>query len=209
MLDSGAVSSVINRSVYEYLLSRDYKLYSCKVAITTVDGTMHMALGCMKVDYELKGIRRKIPTLVVVGLKAKLVLGWDFWKAFGIEPCFVSETFGIQVCNLSEEQITETNFNSELIDEAADITPPKCISVEEPHELNESEKTQLKRVVDKLPFCNPEGELNKTWLKVAKIDTGNAAPVRCKMRIIPPAKLAKVVEEIDRLERRHPQSRVI
>lgn len=204
LLDSGAVTSVINRAVYEYLLNRGYKLYACNIAISTIDGTMHMALGYMNVDYELSGIRRKIPTLVVSQLKATLVLGWDFWKAYGIEPCFRSETFGIRIYNTIEESDSpqETIFSSEPIDEVADITPPKCINVEEPHELDENEKAQLKKIVDKLPFCEPTGELSKTWLKEAKIDTGEATPVRCKMRMISPGKLARVLEEIDRLEQR-------
>lgn len=211
LLDSGAVSSVMNKAVCDYLLSREYKLYECNVAITTVDGTMHMALGYVKVDYELRGIRRKVPTLVVERLRTTLVLGWDFWNAFGIKPCFVneksghtvvSETFGIQIFNQNEDSSHETTFVSEPVDEISDVTPPKCINVEEPHILNIREQERLKEVIDNLPFCKPEGELNKTWMKEATIDTGNAAPVRCKMRIIPPAKLAKVIEEIDRLERR-------
>lgn len=209
LLDSGAVSSVMNKSVCNYLLSREYKLYSCNVAITTVDGTMHMAEGYMKVDYELRGIRRKVPTLVVNNLKTALVLGWDFWDAFGIKPCFVSkgqmivsETCGIQIVNQKEEISHETIFMSEQIDEASDITPPKCINVEQPHELSSRDQQLLDEVVSKLPFCKPEGELNKTWMREATIDTGNASPVRCKLRIIPPAKLARVIEEIDRLERR-------
>lgn len=202
LLDSGAVSSVMNRSVYEYLVSRELKLYECSVAITTVDGTAHMALGYMKVDYEWNGVRRKIPTLIVLGLKTQLVLGWDFWRAFGIKPCFTRDVCEIEIGSMSKEQVIETMFSSEPVDEASDVTPPKCVSVEEPHMLNEKEKAQLENVVSKLPFCKQEGELNKTWLKEARIDTGNATPIRCKIRMIPPAKLAKVIEEIDRLEKR-------
>lgn len=231
LLDSGAVASVMNKGVYEYLLNRDYKLYACNIAITTVDGTMHMALGYMKVDYELRGIRRKIPTLVVEKLKATLVLGIDFWDAYGIKPCFVREVFGTKVYSSIEEEEAErkmssgvneifsveiykptgerekqeelqTVFSSTPSDEVSDITPPKCINVEEPHELVESERNRLKEVVDKMPFCDPNGELNKTWLKEARIDTGDAAPIRCKVRMIPPGKLAKVLAEIDRLEKR-------
>lgn len=202
LLDSGAVSSVMNKGVYDYLVSREVKLYKCNVAITTVDGTSHMALGYMKVDYELNGVRRKIPTLVVLGLKTQLVLGWDFWKAFGIEPRFTRDVFGIEIGSVDKEQVTETIFNSIPIDEVADVTPPKCVNVEEPHILSDEQQKLLDSVVSKLPFCKPEGELNKTWLKKAKINTGDATPIRCKMRIIPPAKLARVVEEIDRLEAR-------
>lgn len=53
-----------------------------------------------------------------------------------------------------------------------------------------------------MPFCSVDGELSKTWLKTAKIDTGNAKPVRSKVRMIPPGKLEKVLKEIDRLEKR-------
>lgn len=204
LLDSGAQTSVMGLETYEYLLESGYKLFPCNIAISTVDGTTHMALGYMNVKYQVRGITRTIPTLVVQQSAAPLVLGMDFWNAYRIKPCFVSNTYGIEVIQESSESKDDPNlvFTSEITDEAAEITPPKCINVEQAHDLTEEQQKALDEVIEKLPFCKPEGELSQTWLRVAKIDTGNARPVRSKLRIIPPAKLARIVKEIDRLEAR-------
>lgn len=204
LLDSGAQLSVMGTEIYEYLLSKGHELYPCNIAITTVDGTAHMAMGYMKVKYTVKGIKRVIPTLVVAQSSAELILGIDFWNAYRIKPCFVSNTYGIKVIEGDSSQVDDPNtvFHGEIIDLASDITPPKCINVEQAHELNDEQRISLDRVIEKMPFCSVDGELSKTWLKTAKIDTGDAKPVRSKVRVIPPGKLEKVLKEIDRLEKR-------
>lgn len=204
LLDSGAQMSVMGREMYEYLINQGHKLYPCDIAITTVDGTAHMALGYIKVKFTIRGIKRVIPTLVVEQSAAPLVLGMDFWNAYRIKPCFVSNTYGIQVVPGDSECTEDPNlvFHSESTDLTSDVTPPKCINVEEAHILTGKQRKELDEVIRKLPFCSEEGELSKTWLKTAKIDTGNARPTRSKVRMIPPGKLARVLQEIDRLEKR-------
>lgn len=84
----------------------------------------------------------------------------------------------------------------------ADVTPPKCISAEVPHELTKEQRDRLEEVISRFPFTNPNGELNKTHLREVKIDTGDAKPVRCKLRYDPPWKTQKIIEEVDRLVER-------
>lgn len=204
LLDSGAMSSIMNRMLYDRLFKSGLKLYPCDIYMTTADGASHKALGYMKVPYLVRGVKRMIKTLVVEQSEAELILGMDFWNAFRIKPCFTSNTFGISVASGESTLTYDPNEHnaSERIDFEADITPPKCINVEQEHDLTNEERDRLNRVIETFPFCSKEGELNKTQLRVAQIDTGDAKPVRCKLRIEPPHKQKLIIEEIERLERR-------
>lgn len=204
LLDSGAQSSTMNEKTYEKIKKDGLQLFPCNVVISTCDGTKHRALGYVNVPFIVRKVKRIIPTLVVKQMEAELILGMDFWNAYRIKPCFTSNSYGIKVMSSEslfigdpneDNNCTEINFES-------DITPPKCQNVELPYELSTHEKKKLERVIQLFPFCSKEGELNKTHLKKAKIDTGDANPVRCKMRLEPPWKLKKIIEEIDRLEQR-------
>lgn len=203
LMDSGAESSIMNENLYNQLKETEQlTLHKCNVFISTADGTSHKALGYVEVPYVVKKIKRVIPTLVVRQSSAKLILGIDFWNAFRIRPCFIRNTYGINVIEGSTQVFSDPNDAHEPVDFLADVTPPKCINIELPHELTEKQKSELKRVTDKFPFCNKEGILNLTPLKVAKINTGDAEPTRCKLRIEPPWKQKMIVEEIERLEKR-------
>lgn len=204
LLDSGAQASIMNRILYENLKKNGMKLYDCNIYITTADGTSHKTLGYAKVPYVIRGVKRIIPTLVVEQCAVELVLGIDFWNAFRIKPCFTSYIFGIEVASGESAEMVDPNdgIGNENVDFEADITPPKCINVGLPHKFSELEKSRLDFVVNKIPFCSKEGELNKTHLKTAKIETGDAKPYRCKLRIDPPHKQKKIIEEIERLEKR-------
>lgn len=204
LLDSGAQSSAMNGKTYEKIKKYGLKLEKCNVVISTCDGTKHKALGYINVPYVVRKVRRIIPTLVVEQMEAELILGIDFWNAYRIKPCFTSNTYGIKIMASESLFIGDPNEDSTYteINFESDITPPKCLNVELPYDLSIEERRKLEEVIKLFPFCPKDGELNKTHLKEAKIDTGDANPVRCKMRIDPPWKLKKIIEEIDRLEQR-------
>lgn len=201
LLDSGAQSSIMNHALYEKMLSKGLALRSCNVILTTADGTGHKAMGYMDVPYKVEDKVRIVPTLIVKESAVGLILGWDFWNAFGIVPYFMPNKVNVDVAGAREEAIQYCD-NENLEDFESDITPPKCINVEEEHSLTFEQESRLSRAMSMFPFCNPSGELNKTQLREAKIDTGNASPVRCKLRYDPPWKLQRIIQEIDRLENR-------
>lgn len=202
LMDSGAMSCVVSGKIYRYLKSIGCKLKKCNVVIETADGTRHKALGYIDIPYTVRGIRRIIPTLVVEQSAVDIILGWDFWCAYRIKPCFVSSAFGIEVVNGGEKIEYDPNEGKGSENIEADVLPPKCIKVEEAHQLDSLQTRMLEEVKSKFPFCNLEGELNFTHLKEAHIDTGDAKPIRCKQRIDPPWKLKKIIKEIERLESR-------
>lgn len=199
LLDSGAQASVIDKSICNELIKRGKALHACNVVVTTAAGDKDMALGYINVTYQVRGLKKEIPTLAVNNCPSKVILGMDFWDAYRIKPCFTTNIFGLDVDPNEDE-----NDQDEVEDAFGDseILSPRCLQAEIPYVLSEEQKNRLDEVKGSFPFCNPEGELNKTWLREAKIDTGDAAPVRCKIRPMSPYKLKMVVEEIDRLERR-------
>lgn len=225
LLDSGAQASIINALLAEQLEARGIKLRECDIYITTADGARHPVMGYMNIPYTLNGVKHTVATLVIRQACVRLVLGMDFWNAFRIKPCVVEDICALQIHDNDNEikfDVNDRNENSEVgectnVTSAndgeikndtiydsfeADVTPPKCISAEEPHILSDEQRNRLNEVINKFPFTDPNGELNKTHLKVVSIDTGDAKPYRCKMRYDPPWKTQKIIEEVDRLEKR-------
>lgn len=204
LLDSGAQSSIMNEKTYEKMRKDGLKLEKCDIVIATCDGTTHDALGYVNVPFTVRNVKRTIPTLVVAQMEANLILGIDFWNAYRIKPCFTRNTYGISVMASNSIYASDPNDGTHCIETnfESDITPPKCLNVEEPHVLSREEQKKLEDVIKSFPFCPKEGLLNATHLKTAKIETKNAEPVRCKMRIEPPWKMKKIIEELDRLEGR-------
>lgn len=204
LMDSGAQSSIMNEHTYEQLRLDGLKLEKCDVGISTVDGTKHDSLGYVNLPMTVRSVKRIIPTLVIREMETPLILGIDFWNAYRIKPCFTHNTYGIKVMAAETVALGDPNDgkNFAVLDFESDILPPKCLNVESVHDLSEEQHEKLNRIVKSFPYCPKTGELNKTQLKEAKIDTGTAEPVRCKMRIEPPWKLKKIIDEIDRLESR-------
>lgn len=229
LLDSGAQASIINTFLADQLVARGLKLRECDIYVTTADGSRHKVMGYINIPYSLRGIKRRVATLVVKESCVQLVLGYDFWQAFNIEPCIVQNACCLQIdeeiggakietsnevmfpstnevpsnnCKTGEaENFTSANSTEEDSFET-DVTPPKCISAEMPHDLTVEQRERLNEIIAQFPFTDPSGELNYTHLKQVKIDTGNAKPYRCKLRYDPPWKTQKIIEEVDRLVKR-------
>lgn len=199
LLDSGGQASVMEKTIADELVKKGLKIHNCDILVTTAVGRSSKALGYMNVTYRVRGLKKTIATIVVEKCPAKLILGMDFWHAYRLKPCFTSNILGLEV-EEADSGIGESEVEDAFCDE--DIQSPRCLKAETPHELKDEQRARLDSVISKFPFCNTEGELNKTWLREVRIDTGDAEPVRCKIRPMSPYKLARVVEEIDRLERR-------
>lgn len=128
LLDSGAQASVMNVIMYESMKEEGVNLNECNVAISTADGTTHKALGYVNVPHVVKNIKRTIPTLVVEQAAVRLILGMDFWNAFRIKPCFISNTYGIRVIDGKEQVLSDPNENNGPIDVQAEITPRNALT---------------------------------------------------------------------------------
>lgn len=84
LLDSGASISVLNST--KLIEKHGLKLLKATVVVSTADNTEHECLGYANVPYTFAGNTKVIPTIIVPQISKTLILGMDFWQAFGIKP---------------------------------------------------------------------------------------------------------------------------
>lgn len=84
LLDSGASISVLNST--KLIDKHRLKLFKATVVVSTADNTTHECIGYSNIPYTFAGITKVIPTIIVPQLSKTLILGMDFWNAFGIKP---------------------------------------------------------------------------------------------------------------------------
>lgn len=84
LLDSGASISVLNST--KIVEKHGLKIFKAAVVISTADNTEHECIGYANVPYTFAGTTKVIPTIIVPQLSKTLILGMDFWHAFGIKP---------------------------------------------------------------------------------------------------------------------------
>lgn len=174
LLDSGADCTVISARAAEQIGLQDVSTIRKSFQLRTADETVHEQNTLYLLSYEYVGRSVIIPTVVLPQLGVPVVLGMDFWHAFGITPT-------INSINLIEVEETE-----------------EFCPVRHEHVLTEEQKKALDAIVAQLPFSRP-GMIGKTDLLKHSIDTGDAAPVRRKPRILSPYMEELVKEEIGRM----------
>lgn len=168
MLDSGANISVIGRGG-ENLLSQASKRSPTSTLIKTADGTMHVPSEAIELLLSFMGQTRKILLHVLPSIQRPLILGMNFWKAFGIVIQLADDPYRKGLCALDET-----------------------------HTLESHQKERLASVVDSFPYTKP-GRLNYTSLIQHHIDTGDASPVRQRPYVHSPYMHELLLEEIDRM----------
>lgn len=168
MLDSGANISVIGRGG-EYLLKQASRRTSTATLIKTADGTMHVPNEVVDLSLTFMGKTRKILFHVLPSIQRPVILGINFWNAFGFVIQMDDDLYRKGVCALDET-----------------------------HTLEIQQKNLLTNVVNSFPYTQP-GRLNYTSLIQHHIDTGDAAPVRQRPYVHSPYMHEMILEEIDRM----------
>jgi transposase InsO family protein len=107
LLDSGATCTILGRESEKLIKSLGLEMSNETVKVSTADGTNHTVKGSVNMPYLFNKKTIVIPTLVVPSLSKKLILGCDFWKAFGLcvtmlEELNVVESFEIEQCEQKE-----------------------------------------------------------------------------------------------------------
>lgn len=125
LLDSGANRSILGVGSAKLLDSCKLKILNANTDVTTASGQHLEVQGYVNLPISFNGITKIISTLVIPTLKRRLILGTDFWNAFGIVP---------QVCHTTVEEV-------ENIDESLDLT-------EDQHEQLEQVKSLFKPTVE-------------------------------------------------------------
>lgn len=176
LLDSGASVSVTN--IVDIAEKHGLVMHQSPFRIVTADKTVHECLGYVHLPIVFRGVTKIIPTLVVPQISRNLILGYNFWKVFGIKPMILGENGFEQVASLTieEGQSVETiEFSCFPIDalpiikqmepdETLDIpalelpeaskTTPETIETE--HELTENEREELVKIMKTFPYTTEE-----------------------------------------------------
>lgn len=132
LLDSGAHRSILGVGSLKLIKSCKLKLFPADVDLVTASGEKLDVAGYVNLPMSFNGQTKLIATLVVPALKRRLLLGTDFWRAFGIVPTVQSSTVEeVQILSeerpLTDEQLQELELVKSqfkvAVDGQLDTTP--------------------------------------------------------------------------------------
>lgn len=224
LLDSGASVSVT--SIEDIAERNGLTIHQSPVKIVTADKTVHESLGYAYLPMEFRGVTKVIPTLIVPQVARSLILGYNFWKTFGIQP-MVQGTHGFeQVATV--EAIGEGSGDQKSAgalpllpidtlpslkgtdpDESLDIpalelpepskTTPETVETE--HELTTEERKELTEAIKTFP-CTTENHLGRTSVIQHEIVLNEEVkPRRQPLYRCSPAIQAEMDAELERYKR--------
>lgn len=179
LLDSGAHVTILGTDSRAIIAELELELKPSNISLRTADGTLHGALASIDIPYEFNDQIKVVSTLVVPSISSLLILGTDFWEAFGIQPV---------ICLLDDMMSPE-----------AELEPEKRSSVYEEHALTTEQKQQLESIKQMFHFANKEEILGHTTRIEHRIDTGEAEPIKQRPYIVSPYVQEKINEEITRM----------
>lgn len=180
LLDSGASVSLLGRKANVIIPPQFLSPPTTITHIKTADGTNHAIEAVAKIPISLEHKRKIVELLVVPGISRPLILGTNFWKAFGIFPSMTTEAEA-EAAMISEEILKPSS--------------PKPLHF---HDLSPEQKNQLENTKSQFKFSKPN-ELGFTPLIEHHIDTGDAKPIKQRPHRVSPYVQEKINEEIDRM----------
>ena len=86
LLDSGAARTVLGIGGKRLVEALKLKLKPTETSLRTAAGQELEVLGCIEVPITFNGETKLLPVLVAPQLKRRCILGYDFWRKFGIRP---------------------------------------------------------------------------------------------------------------------------
>lgn len=183
LLDSGATHTVLGRDCEQLIKDLRLQKYPAKGTVYTADNTPCKVEHYVWLNIEFMGKTATLPAILTPTLSKKIILGYDFWKMFQIEPVCIST-------------IENTHVSDEESDE--EITLKKVEIVDNPHKLTGEQQNRLKWVVEKFPKSSP-GHIGRTKLIEHVIDTEGHEPVKQRPYPVSPYIQAKLDVEISRM----------
>ncbi|XP_053698701.1 uncharacterized protein LOC128745649 [Sabethes cyaneus] len=220
LLDSGASVSVTN--IPDIAERNGLALQVSPLKIVTADKTIHESLGYVSLPVRFRGLTKVLPTLVVPQVSQKLILGYDFWKQFGIQPMIMGENGFERVTTVEAARPGECDAEVRLSsittlpalkpsgpDESLEIpalelpepskTTPETVETE--HELADVDRNQLIEAIKMFP-CTTENRLGRTSLLQHEIVLKEEAkPCRQPLYRCSPAIQAEMEAELERYKR--------
>lgn len=86
LLDSGASVTILGSGAEDVRRLANIPRQRTNTTIKTADGTIHAATNYLLIPFIFNNQRHTIPTLDTPSISKLLILGVDFWDAFGIRP---------------------------------------------------------------------------------------------------------------------------
>ncbi|XP_038121568.1 uncharacterized protein LOC119770554 [Culex quinquefasciatus] len=180
LLDSGAGISILNSLdiIDQYRL----KIQPAAIRVSTADGSNYGCLGFVNLPFTFKNTTRVIPTIVVPEISRKLILGADFWEAFGIKPMIdlgqgpesvemVEQDDDALLCFTIEPSETTLTLEEPEEEDTLDIpvyegpteSVPDPDAIETEHVLTTEQRRQLSEVIRAFELTST-GKLGRTHL---------------------------------------------
>jgi Reverse transcriptase (RNA-dependent DNA polymerase) len=180
LLDSGASQCVIGGAGIS--LIDDLKLPKSDTKIKRVelaDSSCSLVVGQVDLPISLGKKTFLITALIVPSVDQKLILGLNFWHDTGFIPDIARGTWS-------------------LSGEEPEIGKLGAVKGEDGDCLSDAQRQKLNDLVTKVKESFPSG-LGRTTILEHVIDTGDALPIKCKQRYIPPPQLEILQKKVDEL----------
>lgn len=182
LLDSGASITVLGRDADKLIAKWKVKPKPIRILLKTADGKFHSCRKMAKLPIRFAGEKRYIRVFIAPNIDHDIVLGIDFWDAFGIRPAIFRG-----ISSLEPEIICVGH------DKLGREGQGKLY-----HQLTTEQEEALRNVKSHYTWSN-DIDLGCTDLIVHHIDTGDNKPIKQKQYHTSPYVQEKINEEIDRL----------
>lgn len=154
--------------------------YDTKIKrVELADRTKTSVIGQVDLPISLGQKTYLITALIVPSVDQTLILGLNFWHDTGFIPDIARGTWS-------------------LSDNASNVGKLGAITGEDGDLLQGADRQKVIDFVDKIKSKFPPG-LGRTNILEHIIDTGDALPIKCKQRYMPPPQLAVLQEKVDEL----------
>lgn len=182
LLDSGATTSVISKSLCTQLVAMGFSPQSTPVMnISTADGTTHGITSTIYLPVQFMNKYHVVQFYVMDTLKHKLLLGMNFFEAFDLSISGPTDQ--------SSEIIKGEQLSPELLE--LNVTG----HVRSRDELNEEESERLDIFIQGMKTSVGTG-LGRTKLIEHRIETGNSLPVKQRQYPFAPPIMRELEDEI-------------
>ncbi|XP_046803807.1 uncharacterized protein LOC124419231 [Lucilia cuprina] len=174
LLDSGANVYALGKDCLTFLEKNRIHYTPIKSSVRTASGNKQEVIGFCVLPIGFKGVTKNVTFYIVPSLSQQAYFGVNFWREFALAPDIISTNLG---------QISDISLDS---------------SLENFHDLTPEQKLILEKTILEFPSYEKLG-LGTTDVLQHHIDTGDAAPIKCKHYPLSPPRQEEAFQEIERL----------
>ena len=180
LLDSGASMCVVGGPGMALMSELNLPSYKSKIKrVELADKSRNQVLGQVDLPITLSGKTFLIPALMVPTVEQGLILGLNFWHSTGFIPDVARGTWSLSSENSCSHKLG-------------------ALKGEDGDALREIDRRKIVDFVSEFREKFPPG-LGRTNIMEHVIDTGDAAPIKCKQHYIAPPQLTLIQKQVDDL----------